>query len=178
MAFGRARHSIQSVHLREHSMKLRQMIVAAFAVLSVPAAAHAQDERAAVIATVQKVFDAMRTRDTAIFSQVFDSSARLVGVSRRGTPAITLTSPSQFAAAITRAKAGDVWNERMYDPDVKIDGDLAMLWTYYTFHLNDRFSHCGIDAVMLRKVGGVWKITQLADTQRSQGCTHTEPPRE
>jgi len=130
-----------------------------------------------VIAAVQRVFDAMRTRDTAIFSQVFDSSARLVGVSNRGgTPALSLTTPAQFAASIGRAPAGDVWNERIFDPEVRIDGDLAQVWAYYTFHRNKTFSHCGIDAVMLRKVGGAWKITQLADTRRTQGCAHTEPP--
>lgn len=159
-------------------MRLRHLVIVALAALGLPTVVRAQDERAAVIATVQKVFDAMRTRDTALLFQAFDSTARLVGVSRRGTPAITLTSPAQFAGSITRAKAGDVWNERMYDPDVKIDGDLATVWTYYTFHLNDKFSHCGIDAAILRKVGGAWKITQLADTQRSQGCTHTDPPSE
>src|SRR4051812_18276638 len=89
-------------------------------------AASAQDtERAAVLATVQKVFDAMRTRDTALLSQAFDSTARMVGVSRRGTPAISLTAPSRFGAAIAGAKAGDVWNERIFEPEVRIDGDIA-----------------------------------------------------
>ncbi len=159
-------------------MKLhRVLLFVAGLVSTAPSASSAQDaERAAVLATVQRVFDAMRTRDTAIFAQVFDTSARFVGVSRRGTPAITLTTPSQFAAAVTRAKAGDVWNERIFDPEVRIDGDVAQVWTYYTFHLNQTFSHCGIDAFMLVKVGTTWKITQLADTRRTQGCTHTEPP--
>jgi hypothetical protein len=158
-------------------MKLRPIAVSIAAVALSASVAHAQDvERAAVLATVQKVFDAMRTRDTAIFSQVFDSSARLVGVSTRGTPAITLTTPARFAAAIAGAKAGDVWNERIFDPEVRIDADLAQVWAYYTFHLNKQFSHCGVDAFMLRKVGGAWKITQLADSRRTQGCTHTEPP--
>jgi hypothetical protein len=30
---------------------------------------------------------------------------------------------------------------------------------------------------MLRKVGENWKITQLADSRRTQGCTHTELPK-
>jgi hypothetical protein len=50
------------------------------------------------------------------------------------------------------------------------------VWAYYTFHRNATFSHCGVDAFMLVKVGPVWKITQLADSRRTQGCTHTEPP--
>ena len=137
-----------------------------------PRAARAQDaERPKVIATVQKVFDAMRTRDTALLTQAFDSTARLVGVSTRGpAPAVTLTAPSQFGAAISRAPAGDVWNERIFDPEVRIDGDVAQVWAYYTFHRNTTFSHCGIDAFMLVKVGDAWKITQLADTERKDGC--------
>ena len=149
----------------------------ALALGAIPRAGRAQDaDRTAILATVQKVFDAMRTRDTALLSQAFDSTARLVGVTARGTPAVALTKPSQFGAAITRAAAGNVWNERIYDPEVRIDGDVAQVWAYYTFHLNSTFSHCGVDAFMLLKVGGTWKITQLADSRRQQGCTHTEPP--
>ena len=135
----------------------------------------AQDaERAAVLATVQKVFQAMRTRDTALLTQAFDSSARLAGVSaRNGPPSVRLMLPSAFGSAIASAKAGDVWNERIWDPEVRIDGDVAQVWAYYTFHLNNTFSHCGIDAFMLLKVGSEWKITQLADSHRTTGCTHT-----
>ena len=129
-----------------------------------------QDERSAVLATVQKVFDGMRTRDTALLKSAFDTSARLVGVTRRGTPALTLLTPARFAAAVAGAKAGDVWNERMIDPEVKIDGNIAQVWTYYTFHLNDKFSHCGIDAFMLVRVGDAWRITQLADTEHPDNC--------
>jgi hypothetical protein len=145
-----------------------------FAMLAAPA--HAQDaDRNAVLATVQKVFDAMRTRDTALLRQAFDTSARLAGVSTRGGPAtVRLTAPAAFGAAIANAPAGDVWNERIWDPEVRIDGDVAQVWAYYTFHRNKAFSHCGVDAFMLLKVGSDWKITQLADSRRTTGCTHTE----
>jgi hypothetical protein len=155
---------------------LRAALPLAVALCATPRVGRAQDsDRAAILATVQKVFDAMRTRDTALLSQAFDSTAKLVGVSTQGTPAVRLTAPSQFGAAITRAPAGDVWNERIFDPDVRIDGDVAQVWAYYTFHRNATFSHCGVDAFMLVKVGTVWKITQLADSRRTQGCTHAEP---
>jgi len=137
--------------------------------------ARAQDsEKAAVLSVVQKVFDAMRTRDTALLSVAFDTSARLVGVGREG--ALSLTTPARFGAAIARAPAGDVWNERIFDPEVRIDGDVAQVWAYYTFHRNKEFSHCGVDAFMLRKLGSGWKITQLSDSRRTTNCTHTEPP--
>ena len=47
--------------------------------------ARAQDpETVKIMAVVQKVFDAMRTRDTSLLSVAFDTSARLVGVGRDG----------------------------------------------------------------------------------------------
>jgi hypothetical protein len=152
-------------------MRLRLVLLAV--TLAVPSVASAQDaERANVLATVQKVFDAMRTRDTALLFQAFDSSAKLVRINRRANPpSVTLTPTGQFGAALLRAPAGDVWNERIYEPEVRIDGDIAQVWAYYTFHRNATFSHCGVDAFMLAKVGATWKITQLADTQRTEGCT-------
>ena len=162
-------------------MRFRQTvpILAAFALTAAafPETSAAQDaDRAAVLATVQKVFDAMRTRDTSLLREAFDTSARLVGVATRGTPAVRLTTPAQFGAAIARAPAGDVWNERVFDPEVRIDGEVAQVWAYYTFRRSATFSHCGVDAFMLLRVGTTWKITQLSDSRRTQGCTHTEPP--
>lgn len=152
--------------------------LAATLVAAVPGTARAQaSDRAAILATVQHVFDAMRTRDTTLLHQAFDSTARLVGVSNRGgSLSVSLTSASQFGAAITRAAAGDVWNERIYEPEVRVDGDVAQVWAYYTFHRNKVFTHCGVDAFMLLKVGDAWKITQLADSRRTEGCSHTEAP--
>ena len=157
---------------------LYSVATAALALVSIAPASRAQNaDRDNVLATVQKLFDAMRTRDTALLSQAFDSTGRLVGVStRNGPPRVTLTTPAQFGAAISRAPAGDVWNERIYDPEVRIDGDVAQVWAYYTFHRNATFSHCGVDAFMLVRVGATWKITQIADSRRTTGCTHTEAP--
>ena len=153
------------------ALRLRNVVGAAALVASMSAGAAAQNpDSVAVLTVVNNVFKAMHDRDTILLKSVFDTSARLVGVSRRGTPALSLTTPSRFGAAITGAKPGDVWHEKMINPEVRIDGNIAQVWGYYTFHLNDTFSHCGIDAFMLVKVGDAWKITQLADTQRKEGC--------
>src|SRR5689334_11607367 len=141
-------------------MRLRRFALFICTCVCAPRLSAQSADRDAILATVQKVFDAMRTRDTSLLTQAFDSTARLVGVSSRGTPSVSLSSPSQFGAAISRAAAGDVWNERIYEPDVKIDGPVAQVWAYYTFHRNATFTHCGVDAFTLLKVGSTWKITQ------------------
>jgi hypothetical protein len=155
-------------------MRLRQLATLGLLVATGTSLRAQDPDRAAVLTTVQKVFTAMRTRDTALLRQAFDTSARLAGVSTRNGPAsVRLTAPMAFGAAIASAPAGDVWNERIWDPEVRIDGDVAQVWAYYTFHRNATFSHCGVDAFMLLKVGGEWKITQLADSRRTTGCAHT-----
>src|SRR5438874_5372421 len=146
-------------------MRSRLVVPVILSLLTAGARLSAQNaDRTAVLATVQKVFDAMRTRDTALLRQVFDTSARLVGVSARGgAPAVSLTTPARFGTAFSSAPAGVVWNERIYDPEVRIDDNVAQVWAYYTLHLGDKFSHCGVDAVMRKNAGGDWKITRPAD---------------
>ena len=154
-----------------------RMVVVVAALLAAAPSARAQDpETAMIMTTVHKVFDAMRTRDTVLLASAFDTTARLVSGPRNNGTSVSLITPSQFGAALNRAPAGDVWIERIWDPEVRIDGDVAMVWAYYTFHRNKEFSHCGVDAFMLRRIGGQWKITQLSDSRRTTNCTHTEPP--
>ena len=139
-----------------------------------PAEAHAQttapDERAAVIAVVDRLWEAMRTRDTAMARSVFDSSAMLSRVvTRNGEARVQLTPVSAFIDALGRAT--ESWNERMLNPEVRIDGPLATVWTEYDFLLGTQFSHCGVDAFQLLKTSAGWKVVALADTARRDGCT-------
>lgn len=143
-----------------------------FAVPSMTAAqapTAAPDERAAVLAVVQRLWDAMKARDTAMARSVFDSSAMLSrAVTRNGEARVQLTPVSAFLEALSHAT--EPWNERMFAPEVRIDGSLATVWTEYDFHLGDDFSHCGVDAFQLLKTSAGWKIVALADTARREGC--------
>ena len=147
-------------------------LAAALLLLAPVASAHAQtapDERAAVIAVVQRLWDGMKARDTAMVRSVFDSTAMLSRiVTRNGESRVQLTPVSGFIEALGRAK--EPWNERMYAPEVRIDGTLATVWTEYDFHLGDQFSHCGVDAFQLLKTSAGWKIVALSDTARREGC--------
>jgi hypothetical protein len=139
-------------------------------ITAVPQPARAQQgDEAAIIAVAQSMFDAMRTRDTTLLRSVFDPSARLVRVSPQG--AVRAESPDGFIRAVANSKDGPPWIERFWDPEVRIDDNIAQLWVKYDFHLGEKFSHCGIDAFQLAKTNAGWKITQLADTRRNTGCT-------
>ncbi|RYZ94279.1 MAG: hypothetical protein EOP47_28140, partial [Sphingobacteriaceae bacterium] len=54
--------------------------------------------------------------------------------------------------------------------DIKIDGELASVWTPYKFYLGDKFSHCGINFFQLMKMATGWKVIYIVDTRRKDNC--------
>ena len=80
----------------------------------------------------------------------------------------------RFIAAIGSERE-EVWDERIWDWDVKVDGNLASVWVPYAFYRGEQLSHCGVDAFQLVRLDGEWKILHVIDTRRREGCTG--PPR-
>jgi hypothetical protein len=132
--------------------------------------AQAQSDEQAVKAVVNKMFDGMRSRDTAMMR----SSMVPATVLERVTPT-GLGDPIQMSQFIDRVGqgTGPGGNEQIAEPKVQIDGGLASLWAYYTFTPGDKtqIDHCGVDAFLLRKGSDGWKIFHISDTSRSEGCT-------
>jgi hypothetical protein len=157
----------------------------AFAVAVASSAASAQgssgassaDEKA-VLATVQRMFDAMRTKDTAAFREIFEPNARLIGMRTRanGDQVLQAIPWERFGAMMAGDTRGQ-WNERAWSPEVRIRGSLATVWAEYDFHFGQTPSHCGVDAVQLLKTPTGWKIVSIADTYEATGCPKREPPR-
>ena len=122
-----------------------------------------------VTAAVERLFAGMRSRDTAALRALLAPDLVIVS-SREGSAGGTMRrqSVAQFLQAV--ATSADTLHERMWAPEVRVDGDLATLWAPYDFHLGSRFSHCGIDAFQLIRRDGTWLITGLAYTVRTTGC--------
>jgi ketosteroid isomerase-like protein len=127
-------------------------------------------DRDAVIAAVQELFDAMRTRDTSAIRAAFTPGAQLVSIrSVSGAPARFQTQPlAAFVTSISRAS--DELVERMWDPRVDVAGDIASLWAPYEFRIGGNFSHCGHDAVHLVRTAEGWKIAGITYTAITTGC--------
>jgi hypothetical protein len=72
------------------------------------------------------------------------------------------------------AASGGRWEERIYDVEIRVDGRVASAWAPYTFYLDGRPLHCGVDSFELLCGAQGWLITQVADTRRTEGCPN--PP--
>jgi hypothetical protein len=133
--------------------------------------AQAQTAEDSVKATITRLFDGMRKGDSAAIRAAFAPGALLqsvIGTKGGGTRIITEPVDS-FVAAIGRPHK-EVWDERIKFDGVKIDGPMAAVWTPYEFYVDDKFSHCGVDACNLARINGEWKIIYLVDTRRRNGC--------
>ena len=137
----------------------------------------AANEEKAVLATVQRLFDAMRAKDTAAFREIFEPNAKLVGMRTRqnGEQVVQILPWDRFGAFMAADQRGP-WIERAWSPEVRIRGTLATVWAEYDFHFGQTPSHCGVDAVQLLKTPAGWKIVSIADTYEPTGCPERPPP--
>lgn len=128
-----------------------------------------RDAERSVVVTVERLFEAMRTRDTAAIRQLLAPELVLVSIQSQGTRAHRNQTVPDFLRAI--AGSPEEPRERMWSPEVRLDGPVATLWAPYDFHVGARFSHCGHDAIQLIQTGGRWIITGLTYTVRTASCT-------
>jgi putative lumazine-binding protein len=136
-------------------------------------AAHAQgaaEDRRAVLAVVRRLFDGMRTGDSAAVRATFHPQALLgTAALRKGIAAFEVDTIDAFVRAVGTSHS-EVWDERVRKTRVEIDGPLASVWAEYSFYAGAKFSHCGIDAFQLARDGDTWRIVALTDTRRRDGC--------
>ena len=139
-----------------------------------PAAAPADTaaDRQAVEATITRLFDGMRTRDTAAMRAMFVPGATLAttATSQAGVPTARFTPIDDFLRSVGSAPADVVLDERIYGLRVQVADGLASAWMEYDLYVGPRFSHCGVDAAHLARTADGWRIVALADTRRREGC--------
>ena len=111
----------------------------------------------------------MRTADSAMVRSSFATGARFASVDARATPvAVRFDTIDGWLSGV--ANSARRWDEQVYDVQVKVDGNMAHVWAPYTFYLDKAIRHCGINSLELLNDGSSWKITQISDTRRQNGC--------
>jgi hypothetical protein len=123
-------------------------------------AAQKEDEKSAVLATVQQFFDTMTSRDVEGARRVLMPEARMFSVRDQNGQSV--------ARASGEGKQAN--RERMWDPEVRIRGGIASVWTPYDFWTDGKFSHCGVDIFDLVKTADGWKIAAVTYTVERTGC--------
>jgi uncharacterized protein YecT (DUF1311 family) len=123
-----------------------------------------------VVAAAESLFVAMLARDTTALRKLLHPRAIIVSVRDSGQGSRVRTV-DEWIPSVTRNP--EALMERIWDPEVRIDGDMATLRAPYDFHLGERLSHCGVDAFQFVREGDTWKLIAVTFTVRTEGC---EPP--
>ena len=125
----------------------------------------ADPEEAAVIQAAETALTAITNEDTTLLRNIMTEDATFYAVT--GEDQISVSDVDFMNARFT---AGPDFLERMWTPEVKIDGRLAMVWTPYDFYLDGNFSHCGVDIFHLAKMPSGWKVMSIAFNRQTEGC--------
>lgn len=127
-------------------------------------------EEGQVMAPINALFDGLARRDSATILAAMraDGSATTASEKADGTRTVHRMTAAEFAAAI---KPGpERYQERISDPAIEIDGDIAMVWAPYTFLVDGKVHHCGVDHFDLVREGGSWKVANITWSSRTTGC--------
>ena len=119
-------------------------------------------EQQAVLAPITQMFDGMTKRDAALIKKPTLTGGTMV-LMRDGKP--TQMTFEDFATRVGKPGTTKI-EERIHDPLVRIDNDLAVVWAPFEFLVDGKVDHCGTDLFNLVRMDGAWIIASVADTGR------------
>jgi hypothetical protein len=131
----------------------------------------AQTETDSVKVTIDNLFKALRTSDSALLVQCFAPDAILQTIEKdQVNNTVVRTEPIAQFASIVKKIPSNTADERIVYDVIRIDVNLAVVWTPYQFYYSNKLVHCGVNSFQLVKLASGWKIQYIIDTRRKEGC--------
>jgi len=148
-----------------NSSVLRSLVLIALCLPAASSFAQTAAERD-VLAPIQAMFDGMAQRDAAAIAAPTLPGGTMVLMRDGKASQMTFT---EFATRVGKPGKTKI-EERIHDPLVRIDNDLAVVWAPFDFLVDGKVDHCGTDLFNMVRVDGTWKIGAVADTG-TKNCT-------
>jgi len=130
-----------------------------------------QEQKEVYNALIQ-LFDGMKNSDKASIISAFanpeKTSMKVININGKSAE-VTYRAATSFIEA-AGSEHEQTWDERAWNTTIRIDGNMAQLWTNYAFFLDDTFHHCGVNAIQYYKSKQGWKIIDLSYTHRTNDC--------
>lgn len=149
----------------------RLYIIALVGIISPVWVSAQQSDEALVLKQIETLFDGMRAGDSSAVSKVFLPNATMQSISkdREGKTRLSSGSLAGFKNAVGTPH-DQVWDERVANIKINVDGDMASAWVPYSFYLGDKFSHCGVNSFLFIRSQNGWKALSITDTRRGSNC--------
>lgn len=111
---------------------------------------------------ILKTFSAMKSVDSVALKSCFTEKALLHISQVRPERTLVREVPiANFIKNVMTRKAGDMDERVLSWGPILIDHEIATAWVPYEFYLDGKFTHKGVDAFILVKVGEEYKIQTL-----------------
>ncbi|WP_299004481.1 nuclear transport factor 2 family protein [uncultured Tenacibaculum sp.] len=122
--------------------------------------------------TVETFFEGLHKGDSTIVSSTLHPTITIqtTFTNKEGKNVLVTESKNKLLTSIANKKPEHTYLEKLLSWDIKIDGNLASVWTPYEFYLNNNFSHCGANSFQLFNNNGKWEIIYLVDMRRRSDC--------
>ena len=110
-------------------------------------------------AVILKTFSAMKSVDSVALKSCFTEKAVLQISQIRPEGNLVREVPiANFVKNVMTRKAGDMDERVLSWGPILVDHEIATAWVPYEFYLNGKFTHKGVDAFILVKVGEEYKL--------------------
>lgn len=155
-------------------MKKLTLIFAIIALFSISALAQNANDSKDALTVVNKMFAEMAAHNPAGIVELYTPEAQLAAAikTKEGKSVIRTFAVEAFSKNFAEKK--NELKEDMYAPEVKVFGDLALVWGRYVFFIDGKTAHCGVNAFHLVRTDAGWKIANASTTIEPQGCTEQE----
>ena len=121
-----------------------------------------------VLAPIQSLFAAFEAGDSAAVLRLTYPQGRVTATGERASGnGLRQMSWTEFAERVTPDAR---FSERISDPAVEVDGDIAMVWAPFVVRVNGKVANCGFDHFDLVRDQGAWKVMNLTFSSRTDGC--------
>ena len=127
-----------------------------------------ENDTAAVLAPINSVFAAFESGDAAAMLRYVYPEGRVTATgTRANSSGLRQQSWTEFSQ---RLQPGAGFQERISDPAIEIDGDVAMVWAPFVVRVGGKVSNCGYDLFDLVRDNGTWKIMNVTFSSRTTDC--------
>ena len=134
--------------------------------------AQEKNEQQEVKKVIETFFIGLHKGDSTIMKSTLHKNIKIqtTFTNREGLKNLNNQSRQALLTGVANKKPENVYLEKLLSYDIKIDGNLASVWTPYEFYLNDNFSHCGANSFQLFNNNGKWQIIYIVDMRRRDNC--------
>jgi hypothetical protein len=131
-----------------------------------------ESENQNVKQTILSFFEAFHQQDTTALKLMAKGNIKMqsISVNKEGKSVLQESKYEDFVRNIASIPKDRTFEEKLLDFTIKVDGEMANVWTPYEFWYNGKFSHCGVNSFQLIREDDDWKIIYLVDTRRREGC--------